>query len=107
MKHRFVTRCDGPFHIATPFDKPPRNPTQLSGQMRAQVTESTARRIEDFCFREGLSAADFGARCNVSDQTIYRLTAKKNRQRTTRLNTARAIATGMGLTVPDLFGGLK
>lgn len=75
--------------------------------MRAQVTESTARRIEDFCLREGLSPAAFGARCNVSDQTIYRMTAKRGRQKSARLGTARAIADGMGLAVPDLFGGVK
>jgi hypothetical protein len=75
--------------------------------MKAQVTEATVLRIEEFCLREGLSAAAFGARCNVSDKTIYRLTSRKGRQKTARLGTARAIADGMGMAVPDLFGSMK
>lgn len=79
----------------------------MSGQMRAQVTEATARRIAEHLLLSGQSPAEFGSRCNVSDQTIYRLTARKGRQKTARLGTARQIADGMGLAVPDLFGGIK
>lgn len=77
----------------------------MSGQMKAVVTEATARRIESYCLTKGLSPAEFGALCNLSDQTIYRLTARKKRQKTAQLRTARAIAEGMGMAVPDLFGG--
>lgn len=75
--------------------------------MKAQVTEATARQIEQHLYSKGLSPARFAASCNVSDQTIYRLTAKHGRQKTARLDTAKAIADGMGLAVPELFGGIR
>lgn len=79
----------------------------MSGQMKVRVTQATVRQIADYCLREGISEDEFGARCNLSGMTIRRLTAKKNRQRTARMHTARSIAQGMGLGVRDLFGGLK
>lgn len=79
----------------------------MSGHMKVRVTEATARRITDYCVREGIGEDDFGARCNLSGMTIRRLTAKKGRQKTARLNTARAIAHTMGAEVPDLFGGTR
>jgi hypothetical protein len=79
----------------------------MSGQMKARVTAATVRQIERYCLREGLSEDDFGARCNLSGMTIRRLTAKSNRQTTARMSTARAIARGMGLEVPDLFAKAK
>jgi hypothetical protein len=79
----------------------------MSGQMKARVTQATVRQIEDYCLRKGLSEDDFGALCNVSGMTIRRLTAKKNRQKTARMNTARVIAEAMGREVPDLFGGMR
>lgn len=76
----------------------------MSGQMKARVTDATARQITEYLHREGVSEDVFGARCNLSGMTIRRLTAKRNRQKTTRMHTARAVADGMGKTVPELFG---
>lgn len=75
--------------------------------MKVTVTAATVRQIQAFCLKEGIGEDEFGARCNLSGMTIRRLTAKTNRQRTARMTTAGAVARGMGVDVPDVFGTIR
>lgn len=75
--------------------------------MKVTVTAATVRQIQAFCLQEGIGEDEFGARCNLSGMTIRRLTAKRNRQKTARITTAGAVARGMGMKVPDLFGTVR
>lgn len=75
--------------------------------MKVTVTQATVRQIRAFCLKEGIGEDEFGARCNLSGMTIRRLIATKNRQKTARITTAGAVARGMGVDVPDLFGTIR
>lgn len=75
--------------------------------MKARVTEATANQIAGYMYANGLSEDDLAAQCNVSAQTIRRLIAKKGRQQSAQMHTARLVAKGLGVEIPDLFGGAK